>query len=110
MFNHVCVVFGPREGRKRHTIKTKYHAAAGNSTLSESPIVNTARLPIAKYRPIRPKGCLLLRKSNDATDYSSARSNANVPDGRSGGRSVAWGQLRHPSGRVRGDHGAIRLR
>ena len=37
-FNPLCVVFCPRRGKKRHTIKTKYHAAAGKSVVSESPV------------------------------------------------------------------------
>src|SRR5690349_12048573 len=36
-FNRLYVVCYPYEGNKRHTIKTKYHAAAGKNTVSESP-------------------------------------------------------------------------
>jgi len=37
MLNRLCVVFALARAKKRHTIKAKYHAAAGESVLSESP-------------------------------------------------------------------------
>jgi hypothetical protein len=37
MLNFWAVVFSPGRAKKRQPIRTKYHAAAGESAVSESP-------------------------------------------------------------------------
>src|SRR5258706_14300102 len=44
MFSSLCIVFSPSGAKKRYTITIKYHAAAGESAVSESPNYMTAIL------------------------------------------------------------------